>query len=603
MELLQYWRVIKKRLWLILLLGVIGAAATAYSSLREPAQYESTATLLLNPAVPSALVPYVQSQVASNLADSYTELMHSQSFADQVVKELHFSIGKETVAAAITGRLVPNTLFYKISARASTPDQAEELVNGVVKVFLSANEAQQKAQTDAGGGSVRNAMRDRLDTKLKYLDDLIKSYQDHIKDLQGQPSSKDRNDELLQSQSQLIILEQTETETIVALANVTDNSTPLNTALVIDPALPGGIVASKAWANVLAGLAGFMVLGVALAFLLDYLDNTVRSPEYLEQVLGLTPMAVVGLVGQTRGSAYGGRSRRKGAKTAAVVATEAASEGPSRLNGRKLITLEHPRSPDSESFRVLRTNIQFSSLSTPIRSLVVTSAGPGEGKSFTAANLAIVLAQTGKRVILVDTDLRRPSLHKLFALPNMMGFTNLVLNTTTDRGGAIQPIPEVPNLLVVTSGPVPPNPSELLDSLQAIHVMDQLSQAADIVIYDTPPATVVTDPAILATRVDGVVLVIKSGATRRDMVTRVKKILHGVGVKALIPVLNQASIRDIGGYYYYYQGYGSLDAVPAAARNGNGYHANGMAAPAIPIEQLLPVDVERGESKAAHPDA
>jgi len=283
-------------------------------------------------------------------------------------------------------------------------------------------------------------------------------------------------------------------------------------------------------------------------------------------------MAVIGMVGANPGAAYyGGKGRRK-RRTSNKPSTSTNWAG--RLAGRKLVTLEFPKSPDSESFRVLRTNIQFFSLGKTVRSLAVTSAGPGEGKSFTAANLAIVMAQAGKRVILVDTDLRRPSIHKLFDLPNTVGFTNLVLNNMADRGSIIQQIEEVPNLLIVTSGPLPPNPSELLDSPQAQYVINGLAQTADLVIYDTPPATAVTDPAIMATRVDGVVLVVNAATTRRDMVERVRRILQNVGVKSLIPVLNQVRVDELRGYYYY-NTYGNTIDVPISALNGNGHHSNG----------------------------
>src|SRR5438128_12675512 len=134
MELLQYWRLLRKRFWVIVLLVVVGVGSTAYYTLQQAPEYESTATLLLNPSVPSALVPYVQNEVASNLADSYAELMRSQSFGDSVAKELKFPMSAADVVNAITTRLVPNTLFFKVSARTSDPDQSRQLVDTVVKV-------------------------------------------------------------------------------------------------------------------------------------------------------------------------------------------------------------------------------------------------------------------------------------------------------------------------------------------------------------------------------------------------------------------------------------------------------------------------------------
>jgi capsular exopolysaccharide synthesis family protein len=337
-----------------------------------------------------------------------------------------------------------------------------------------------------------------------------------------------------------------------------------------------------------------LVLGIGLAFLRDYLDYTVRSPEYMEEVLGLTPMAVVGVIGEGDGRGRGRSARHP--------------EG-SRATGieRTLVTLTYPHAPASESFRVLRTNIQFASVDHPVRSLIVTSAGPREGKSFTAANLAIVMAQAGRRVVLVDTDLRRPTLHKLFGLPNTRGFTTLLLNRGDDD--IIQTHPEIPNLRIITSGPLPPNPSELLSTNQAVQVMDQLAQYADLVIYDTPPAAAVTDPTLLAARVDAVVLVINAGVTRRDVVRRVLRNLQNAGSHALIPILNQVKAGDVAGYYYYYSGYDRLpETVPATngngkhpATNGNGKHpatnGNGKHSPALslPPTDDLPVPVQHGD--------
>ncbi len=589
MELVKYWRVVQKRLWLIALLMIAGGVVSGLAGWREQPEYESTALLVLNPAVPAGYVFLVQNQVASSLADSYNALMHSQSFGEQVATELNHAFSAAEVVGGISTQLKPNTLFFNVTGRSSSPQRAQQLVNGVIKVFITANADQQKKASNQGVGSIKSAMQQRLEDKLAYFTDLNKSYQDRIKDLEGQPPGKDRNDELFQLRGQAITLQEAETQAITALATVDSSTAPTNTAVVIDAAPPGRSLPSRWPANVLATILGAAVVAIALSFVFDYLDYTVRSPEYLEQVMGLTPMAVVGLVGQHTAATYGQRRAGSGKRLPGKSATLLGGWA-GRLAGHKLVTLEFPKSPDSESFRVLRTNIQFFSLGKPIRSLVVTSAGPGEGKSFTAANLAIVMAQAGKRVILVDTDLRRPSLHKLFDVPNTVGFTNLVLNNMEDRGGIIQQIAEVPNLLLVTSGPLPPNPSELLDSPQALHVLQGLAQAADLVIYDTPPATAVTDPAIMATRVDGVVLVINAGVTRRDMVERVRKILHNVGVKSLIPVLNQVKTNDLRGYYYY-NTYGNPLEGPAVIANGNGngngHHTNGASTPATAVEDIL----------------
>jgi non-specific protein-tyrosine kinase len=564
MELLQYWKVIQKSVWIIVLIALVGVVATAGYTVSRPTQYQSTTTLLLNPAVPSALVPYVQTQVAANLAESYTQYMRTRQFGEAVVKELPFPMSPDDVGRAISTLLQPNTLFYKITATMPTPEQAQQLASTVVSVFITANAAQQ-SQSSQGQSTAKADIRQKLNDKLTYLDGQIKSYEDQITALEAQPVSKDRDDQLLQLRGQLVSLQDNETNAMLALTQIPDDVATANTAILIDQALPGIPVSDQLLRNIALALAVALLIGVGIAFLRDYLDYTIHSPEFLEEVLGLAPLGAIGVVGETmvRPRGYGKR-RQTGQRSEKV---------PSQLTGKKLVTLEHSRSPESESFRVLRTNVQFASLDKPIRSLVITSSGPGEGKSFTASNLAVVMAQAGKRVILVDADLRKPSLHRLFGLSNQAGFTNLVLSSSLRIEGAIQSVAGIENLAVITSGPLPPNPSELLNSQQAARVMEELLQSADMVIYDAPPAGVVTDPMILGARTGEVILVIGAGSTRRDMVARVKQNLSKVGVAAVWPVLNRVKARDLQGYYYYYHYYAN-DARPPTP-NGKGPHTNG----------------------------
>lgn len=219
------------------------------------------------------------------------------------------------------------------------------------------------------------------------------------------------------------------------------------------------------------------------------------------------------------------------------------------LNGQqRLITHTNPRSPIAEAYRQLRTNIQFSSLDNPIKSLLVTSTSPEEGKSTTLANLAITIAQTGSKVILVDCDLRRPTIHGVFGLNNSAGLTSVILDST----GKQMPFQEsgVPNLSILTSGPLPPNPSELLGSRRMGEVIEQLKTEADYVLFDSPPILAVTDAAVLATRIDGVLLVVNAGKTKRDLALKAKALLTKVNANLLGVVLNNVKF-DASLHHYY----------------------------------------------------
>ena len=167
---------------------------------------------------------------------------------------------------------------------------------------------------------------------------------------------------------------------------------------------------------------------------------------------------------------------------------------------------------------------------------MVTSAVPGEGKSLTAANLAIAMAQAGDRVVLVDANLRDPGLHSLFGLQNAEGFTNLVLSGSTRLVGAMQPVQGLDNLAVITSGPLPPDPVELLGSDHAARVMEELAQAADYVIYNSPPVSVATDAAVIAARLGTALLVVRAESTRKDIVLRARDTLLKAGVRVVLPV-------------------------------------------------------------------
>lgn len=216
----------------------------------------------------------------------------------------------------------------------------------------------------------------------------------------------------------------------------------------------------------------------------------------------------------------------------------------------KLVTFVNPKSPIAEAFRSLRTNIQFLGIDTPQRAIVVTSAGPAEGKSTTVANLAIAMAQAGKKVLLVDCDMRRPMVHKNFGLVNTRGLTNILANDLPFMDAAQET--EIEGLKIITSGPIPPNPSELLGSMKMRDLVGKFKEQVDFVFFDTPPVSAVTDAAVLSTQADGVVLVLSSGEISRDAALHARTVLHNVNAHILGVVLNKVEAEKEQGYYYYY---------------------------------------------------
>jgi len=215
---------------------------------------------------------------------------------------------------------------------------------------------------------------------------------------------------------------------------------------------------------------------------------------------------------------------------------------------KDLIALTDPRNPAAEAYRTLRTNLTFTALDNPIETLIVTSSAPDEDKSTVIANLAITMAQGERRIILVDADLRRPSLHEIFEVGNDRGLTSMIVEETTLDDPPLVTV-GVDNLWLLPSGPIPPNPAGILGSRKMEQVIGALKERADVVLFDAPPVVAVTDAAVLGTKVDGVLLVVCAGRTRREHIERAKEQLERVHVRIVGAVLNDAP-RDIvlGGY-------------------------------------------------------
>ena len=216
---------------------------------------------------------------------------------------------------------------------------------------------------------------------------------------------------------------------------------------------------------------------------------------------------------------------------------------------RSLITKTNPKSPISEQYRTIRTNILFSVVDCPLRSLMVTSSAPAEGKSTTVANLAVVFAQQGKKVLLVDADLRKPTVHYTFRKDNHVGLTN-VLTKQAPFQAAVKET-DVDNLFVLTSGPIPPNPAELLGSSAMEELLAEAYKQFDLVLFDTPPVLAVTDAQILANQCDGTILVVHSGKTEIEAAQKAKELLINAKGKLLGVVLNQKKQKESSYYYYY----------------------------------------------------
>jgi non-specific protein-tyrosine kinase len=301
-----------------------------------------------------------------------------------------------------------------------------------------------------------------------------------------------------------------------------------DTIVVVEPAKAELVpVRPRTATNTLLGLVVGVLLAVGVAFLIEYLDDTVRSSEELGALLSVPTLATIGRIDERA--------------------------APDRL----VMVGTGVRSPEAEGYVGLRVNLEFASVDRPVKTIAVVSAGPGEGKSTTAANLALAIAQAGKRVILVDTDLRRPSLHKIFNLPNERGVTTaLFMPPGSSVADHLLIRKGLENLYLMPSGPIPPNPAELLGSQRMTTLFEALRRNADVVIFDSPPLLAVVDAALLARVCDATLLVVLSHQTRRSALRRAGEQLEQSGARLAGVVLNKVRVGrgGYGGYYRYRYG-------------------------------------------------
>lgn len=280
-----------------------------------------------------------------------------------------------------------------------------------------------------------------------------------------------------------------------------------------------------------------LLAGILLSLFVEYLDNTVKSTEDVDRLLGLPSLGVVPALESLQRKSRLSLPRLHGSK---------------QPSGPILIVDDHHRFSFGEAFRSLRTSVLLSNAERPPRTILFTSSSPGEGKTTTAVNMALSLAQTGARVIVVDGDLRKPGLHKMFRMKNQLGLCTY-LTRAVDLGSVVEPS-RFENLSVIPAGPIPPNPSELLSSSKMREAVTLLSQQYDFVVIDSPPVST-PDALILSTMVDGVIMVIRCGRTPRDLVHRAKQSLDDVNAKIFGVVLNRVDVNQDGYYYYYYRYY------------------------------------------------
>ena len=517
MELRQYWSVVWKWMWLIILSTGIAAGASFLATIQQPKIYQATATLLVGQSIQSSDPNSQDIYTSQQLALTYIQVARMSPVLQGAIDTLGLNATPDQLRANMNASIVQGTQLIELKTIDTDPARAQALANELARQLTlqgPAAKANEQAQRNAFVQQQIDELQKKIEDGQKAIDDL----QSSIQVTASAREIADKQNQIGSLQNQINTWRQSYA-TLLASAGV---GSP-NYITIMEPArVPTTPIAPNVPQTVLLATAIGLALAVGAAFLIEYIDDTVKTPDDIT-ALKLTPLGFV--------------ARIEGASPA-----------------DKLVTALHPRSSHAEAFRVLRTNIQVTDVDRPIKTILVTSPNPSEGKSMMAANLAVVMAQAGLRTVLVDADMRRPIQHTLFHVTRDYGLTDGLRQSVFSQDGFVQPS-TIENLRLITTGQLPPNPAELLGSKRMQSMIEYLKADADVIIFDSPPCLALADPAVLAKQVDGVILVLDAGNTRRESANRAKDVLERSGGRILGVLLNRISPRGDGYSYYYYSYY------------------------------------------------
>jgi Mrp family chromosome partitioning ATPase/capsular polysaccharide biosynthesis protein len=522
---LRHWR-------LLVLLPAIGMAIAGFSTAATPPQYQSVVTLQLNPAAKSAFLPYSPEGAETDaLAASYREVLRSRAFAESAVKRLNLPLAPEVLARSISTSPIPNTNLLRLAVTAARPDDAQRLAQAIAEFFVS--EAIQTQAAPSGAAA-----------RLAELEETARNYPPRMEALRQQ---RDRLDQavtrgdmgrLAELNNLDTRLTSMETNYANLMIEISRTRSSMNTASILDHATLGAPTGVVPLSRALPfGLAAGLGVAVGLILLLDRFDDGIRGPADIVRATGRPPVAIVGRVRPSRQPAVPSNGHVDGGHSPSAV----------------------------DAFSMLRANLRLAA-DGPCRTLLIASAGHGEGRTFIASELAVAYAQAGDRVLLVDADLRSPSIHQVFGLSNAHGYLDALsaLSSTPSTqyqwpsappraepavGRATTAVveerllmgiasSEIPNLSILVSGPLRGEPAAVLGSQASARLVEYLGERWDIVIFDTTPLLPVADTRSLALSADAVLLVARAGVTSHSDLAESWGILRQIGRPSLNVVLN-----------------------------------------------------------------
>jgi len=541
MELVAYIRLFKKWFWLLFLGAFLAGGAAFLIRSRQPELYTAAVTIQVGTSLDAPNPQLGDLNTGAQLAQTYAVLARSRNVLERAVAAREFPFGAGTIAGSLTTQIIQGTSLLRLIVTYTDPVLAAEMANEVARQLI--------LNSPSNLTPDQQAQIDLANEEIDQLTDELQQARRELTDLDRQIAQSEDADDVANLREQRNTL----ADRIVSISgNIAQYSNTVanlqrrtNSLTVVEEArIPVGPAGNNVFSSTLLGAIVGAALAAGVALLIEYLDDTVRTADEATQMLGLPTLAVIHRFGKSHDT-----------------------------YAQRLITYHDPGSPVSEQYRTLRTNLLFSSNGSWSKgAYVITSPGPSEGKSVTAANLAVTMAMAGLRVLLIDADLRRPRVHETFGLPNEVGLSTLLsadpneLSSEISRGALPQNLlaclqeTEIPGLRVISSGFVPLNPTEVLGSVAMQHWFETFrsSKNVDIVLFDTPPCLVVADSTVLAAAIKvPVVLVLEAGETRRAAAVRAKEQMDHLNIEIKGVVLNSVSTREEGyaygsGYYYYY---------------------------------------------------
>jgi len=474
-----------RRWWLLVLVTVAAAALGYVFSQNQPRVYRATATVLVGQSIRSPQLDRVDLQTSDALVQTYAEIAQRQPVLEAVITTLGLNTGWQNLADRLTVNPVEGTQLIEINVEANSPRNARRIADEIANqlVLISPSTEGQ----DAANNPFTSFNRDQL----IYMQERILNGQARLAELDAalqRPTSQEQLAQLQAEKSSLLLLLAEWEKSYTGLLALTREEKDANQLTVIEAAHSSNapIRPRVSLVTALSGGIG-LLLALGLIFLLDFLDDTYKSSSDLSR---LEELKGLGSIGRIKGKKY----------------------------AEKIIARLEPFSPITEAYRIIRSRIRFRSADHLGKSaIMVTSSVPQEGKSVTAANLGIVMAQANYRTVIVDADLRNPVLHKVFNVKREMGLGDLLGSAETKIDDCLKKT-WVNNLQVITSGEAVSDPSERLGSTRMSEIIAGLKDTADIVLFDSPPALLFADAVVLSNQVDGVIVVIRAGKTKRSAI-------------------------------------------------------------------------------------